>query len=130
MTKAVRAQRSDGGATHSRILEAAGELFASTGFAETTNKMIAAQAEVDLASINYHFGSRNSLYQAVLLEAHNRFVSVESLRQLAASDLPAKIEVENAGRRIGEKRDRRARLACGGFLPGRCCRRRPIFRFC
>ena len=90
MTKAVRAQRSDGGATYGRILEAAGELFASTGFAETTSKMIAAQAEVDLASINYHFGSRNSLYQAVLVEAHNRFVSVESLQHLAASDLPAR----------------------------------------
>lgn len=90
MTKAVRAQRSDGGATRGRILEVAGELFASTGFAETTNKMIAAQAEVDLASINYHFGSRNGLYQAVLLAAHNRFVSVESLQQLASSDRPAR----------------------------------------
>lgn len=90
MTKTVRAQRSDGGATHSRILEAAGELFASTGFAETTNKMIAVQAEVDLASINYHFGSRNGLYQAVLVEAHDRLVSLDSLQRLASSDFPAR----------------------------------------
>jgi AcrR family transcriptional regulator len=90
MSKVARAQRTDGGLTYNRILEAAGELFASTGFAETTNKMIAARAEVDLASVNYHFGSRNGLYQAVLVEAHRRLVSVDSLQQLAATNLSAR----------------------------------------
>ena len=80
-------QRTDGETTYNRILEAAGKLFASAGFAETTNKMIAASAEVDLASINYHFGSRSGLYEAVLLEAHNRLVNVESLQQVASSRL-------------------------------------------
>ncbi len=90
MSKTARTQRTDGGMTYNRILEAAGELFASTGFAETTNKMIAARAQVDLASINYHFGSRNGLYQAVLVDAHRRLVSVESLQQLVATDLTAR----------------------------------------
>lgn len=89
MKKPARSQRPDGEATHNRILEAAGALFATAGFAETTNKMIAARAEVDLASINYHFGSRNGLYQAVLVDAHRRLVSVDSLRQLVATDLTA-----------------------------------------
>lgn len=86
----TRPLRADGEATRNRILEAAGDLFASVGFAETTNKMIAARAEVDLASINYHFGSRSGLYQAVLVEAHRRFVSVDSLAQLATADLTAR----------------------------------------
>ncbi len=90
MKKTVRTQRTDGGVTHSRILDMAGELFASTGFAETTGKMIAAKAEVDLASINYHFGSRSGLYQAVLVEAHRRLVSVDSLQQLASTNLSAR----------------------------------------
>ncbi|MDH0912840.1 CerR family C-terminal domain-containing protein [Rhizobium pusense] len=90
MGKTPRAQRTDGEVTYNRILEAAGELLASTGFAETTNKMIAAHAEVDLASINYHFGSRDGLYQAVLVEAHRRLVGVEALDRLAASDLTAR----------------------------------------
>lgn len=90
MKKPGRTQRNDGEATYNRILDAAGELFASTGFAETTNKMIAAKAEVDLASINYHFGSRNGLYQAVLVEAHRRLVSIDSLQRLDAADLPAR----------------------------------------
>ena len=42
MSKPARGLRSDGEATKTRILEAAGELFAATGYAETSNKDIAA----------------------------------------------------------------------------------------
>lgn len=82
MGKAVRL---DGEATRARILAAAGELFASTGYAETTNKAIASRAQVDLASINYHFGSRSGLYQAVLIEAHRQLVDYADLHRLAES---------------------------------------------
>lgn len=88
MNRPLRGLRSDGEATRTRILEAAGELFATTGYAETTNKAIAAQAQVDLASINYHFGNRSGLYQAVLAEAHHRLVGFDELRKLVGSDLP------------------------------------------
>lgn len=89
MKKAIRTLRPDGEATRARILEAAGELFAGGGFAETTSKAIAAHAGVDLASINYHFGSRAGLYQAVLVEAHHRLVDVADLQQLVHSPMPA-----------------------------------------
>ncbi|MFT7723459.1 MAG: CerR family C-terminal domain-containing protein [Roseateles sp.] len=88
MNRSPRGLRADGEATRTRILEAAGELFAGTGYAETTNKAIAARAGVDLASINYHFGNRGGLYQAVLAEAHRRLVDVDDLRQVADSGLP------------------------------------------
>ncbi len=86
MNRPSRELRSDGEATRTRILEAAGELFAASGYAETTNKAIAARAQVDLASINYHFGSRSGLYQAVLAEAHGRLLGIAELRQLAGSE--------------------------------------------
>jgi AcrR family transcriptional regulator len=89
MTRSARAQRGDGEATRARILEAAGELFASTGFAETTSKAIAARADVDLALINYHFGSRSGLYQAVLVEAHRRFMDLADLQALAQNPVSA-----------------------------------------
>ncbi|MDO5651619.1 MAG: TetR/AcrR family transcriptional regulator [Moraxella sp.] len=85
---APRNSRSDGNATYARILETAGELFAAQGFAQTPNKAIAAAAQVDLASINYHFGNRDGLYQAVLIEAHSRIISLMDLQQLADSPLP------------------------------------------
>lgn len=87
MSQASRAQRADGEATYKRILEAAGELIAASGFSETSSKAIAARAEVDLASINYHFGSRGGLYEALLAEAHRRLISIDDLRQIAATDI-------------------------------------------
>lgn len=87
---AGKALRADGEATRARILEAAGELAAQAGFAATPSKAIAARAQVDLASINYHFGGRAGLHQAVLVEAHRRFVSLPELQRLAAANcLPA-----------------------------------------
>ena len=90
MKQSARAVRADGEATRARILDAAGELFAAAGFAEITSKAIAAKAEVDLASINYHSGSRNGLYQAVLIEAHRRLVDIADLQRLVQSALPAR----------------------------------------
>ena len=84
-----RGTRADGELTRTRILETAGQLFAAHGFAATPSKAIAAQTEVDLASINYHFGSRNGLYQAALIEAHRRVMDVANLRSLVDSPLPA-----------------------------------------
>jgi len=79
-----REPRKDGEATRLRILQAAGELFAANGQGETSNKAVAARAEVDLASINYHFGSRNGLYLAVLDEARRRFLDISDLQRISA----------------------------------------------
>lgn len=51
--------------TKKKILNAAEELFADRGFAETSLRVITARAEVNLASVNYHFGSKKSLIEAV-----------------------------------------------------------------
>ena len=51
--------------TKERILDAADVLFAERGFAETSLRVITARADVNLASVNYHFGSKKSLIQAV-----------------------------------------------------------------
>lgn len=90
MSKAPRALRADGEVTYKRLLEAAGDLIAASGFAETTNKAIAARAGADLASINYHFRSRGGLYEAVLAEAHRRLIDIEDLRRIAALEMPAR----------------------------------------
>ncbi|MFV0244750.1 MAG: TetR/AcrR family transcriptional regulator [Qingshengfaniella sp.] len=84
-----RETRSDGAITRRRILDVAGERFAAAGFAETSSKEIAAAAEVDLASINYHFGTRSGLYQAVLAEAHRQLADREDLERIFNGDGPA-----------------------------------------
>ncbi|MDX1800710.1 MAG: TetR/AcrR family transcriptional regulator [Marinobacter sp.] len=51
--------------TVDRILDAAEELFAERGFSETSLRMITSKASVNLAAVNYHFGSKNALIQSV-----------------------------------------------------------------
>ena len=51
--------------TKEKILDAAEELFADFGFSETSLRMITTKAKVNLASVNYHFGSKKTLIQAV-----------------------------------------------------------------
>lgn len=75
----VRTPRPGGQATRQHLLDTAGQLFAERGFAEGTTKEIAERAGTPMASINYHFGSRDGLYEAVLIEAHRQIVSLEEL---------------------------------------------------
>ncbi|BBM03857.1 TetR/AcrR family transcriptional regulator [Microbulbifer sp. GL-2] len=51
--------------TVSRILDAAEVLFAERGFTETSLRTITSTAGVNLAAVNYHFGSKKELIQAV-----------------------------------------------------------------
>lgn len=61
--------------TRESILDTAEALFAQQGHDGTSMRQITAAAGVNLASVNYHFGSKESLVQAVLkrrLEVLNR----------------------------------------------------------
>lgn len=51
--------------TVDRILRAATVLFSERGFAETSLRTITGMADVNLAAVNYHFGTKKSLIQSV-----------------------------------------------------------------
>lgn len=51
--------------TRRRILNAAEVLFVAHGFDGTSMRMLTSQAGVNLASVNYHFGSKEELIRAV-----------------------------------------------------------------
>ncbi|QFU22670.1 TetR family transcriptional regulator [Shewanella eurypsychrophilus] len=69
------ANRSD---TKTRILDAAEKLFAERGFSETSLRLITSKAEVNLASVNYHFGSKKELIRAVLARYLDVFMPAAS----------------------------------------------------
>jgi len=63
--------------TKQRILDEAERLFAENGFAGTSLRRIIGAAEVNLAAVHYHFHSKESLLEAVLMRhvlSDERFV--------------------------------------------------------
>jgi AcrR family transcriptional regulator len=67
-----------------RLIEAAGEVFAENGFRLATVRDICARAGVSPGAVNYHFGSKEGLYEAVLRRAHPA-----SIAQYVASEVAA-----------------------------------------
>src|SRR5262249_29282325 len=56
-------------ATREKIIKAASRAFARNGYDGASIRAIVAEAEVNQAAINYHFGSKEGLYRAVLQAA-------------------------------------------------------------
>lgn len=52
--------------TKTKILDSAEKLFAIKGFAGTSIRTIVHEADVNIAAIHYHFGSKEALLEAVL----------------------------------------------------------------
>ena len=52
--------------TKDRIIAAAQALFAEKGFPATSMREITTRADVNLAAINYHFGSKENLLHEIL----------------------------------------------------------------
>lgn len=52
--------------TKDKILDTAESLFAELGFDNTSLRAITSEADVNLAAVNYHFGSKKELIHAVL----------------------------------------------------------------
>ena len=63
---------SDAAETRRRIVDVAPRAFAAGGFAVATNRDIAHAAGVTTGAVCHHFGSKESLYLAVHIDAHDR----------------------------------------------------------
>src|SRR5688572_2511769 len=77
--------------TRTRILDAAEELFMQHGFEGTSMRLLTAKAGVNLAAVNYHFGSKDALIEALF----RRRLDPMNAARLAALE---KLETEVPGR--------------------------------
>jgi AcrR family transcriptional regulator len=66
MTCGVKMAKNGEKDTKRLILNAAEKLFANDGFSATSLRQITTAADVNLAAVNYHFGSKESLIDAVI----------------------------------------------------------------
>lgn len=77
--------RGNGTQTRQQLLEVAGRVFAERGYVRATSKEICELAAANIAAVNYHFGSKDGLYAAVLEEAHARLVSIDLVAEITES---------------------------------------------
>lgn len=70
--------------TRTKILDAASWCFSREGYAATTTRTVARLAKVNVATLNYHFGGKEALHNAVLQGAHEDLTAFQP-----PSDLPA-----------------------------------------
>ena len=77
--------------TKERILDAAETLFMEHGYEATSLRALTAAADVNLAAVNYHFGTKEELFQTVL----TRRLDPMNQRRL---ELLTRLEAESAGR--------------------------------
>ena len=71
--------------TRASILDAAERLYADRGFADVTLRDIVAAANVNLAAVNYHFGSKDELI-AELFVTRSLATNRERLNELKAAE--------------------------------------------
>lgn len=87
--------------TVTRILDTAEVLFAERGFTETSLRNITSKAKVNLAAVNYHFGSKKVLIQSVFSRYLDPFSerfhkSLDELEKRYQGDvIPLEVLLEN-----------------------------------
>jgi len=80
--------------TKVKILNAAEALFAEHGFEQTSMRQITTAAEVNLASVNYHFGSKKALIQAVIARYSSVFMPALDAQLQALQQRPQVTSIE------------------------------------
>ncbi len=70
-----RATRANGRATRERIIDEATRLFADTGYEATSLRQIAQAADIDSATLKYHFGDKPNLFAEVYRLGHEEFLA-------------------------------------------------------
>ena len=87
--------------TRTRILDVSEELFMQHGFEGTSMRLLTTKAGVNLAAVNYHFGSKDALIEAVFrrrLDPMNaeRIVALDRLEKSAGGVALAPAEIIRA----------------------------------
>lgn len=79
--------------TKDRILNAAEALFAEQGFSATSLREVTSRADVNIAAVNYHFGSKENLVNEVFRRRMDEMSQARlTLLKAAEAEQPGQIE--------------------------------------
>lgn len=79
--------------TKERLLSAAEDLFAQFGFAGTSLRQVTTHADVNIAAVNYHFGSKENLVNEVFRRRLDE-LSQKRLAALSTAQAQAEPQIE------------------------------------
>jgi len=79
--------------TRARLLNAAARLFAERGFARVTVRDICKKARANVAAVNYHFGGKDGLYDAVMRMAIETMQATTEAARLGGCDKPPEARI-------------------------------------
>jgi TetR/AcrR family transcriptional regulator, regulator of cefoperazone and chloramphenicol sensitivity len=84
----MKIPREDSTRTRSRLLTAAGEVFAEKGFRDATIAEICLKAGANVAAVNYHFGTKTALYSEAWRHAFTQSMEAHPPDGGVAADAP------------------------------------------
>jgi len=90
----MKSNKSTGLNAKERILDVSEELFANGSFASVSVRSVTGQAGVNLSAVNYYFGSKQGLFQAVYIRRAT-LMNHERLHLLHEADEKAQAEGRN-----------------------------------
>ena len=71
MRSTLEKARKNPASMKAKILTAARRIFGEYGFHGTTTRMIASEVGIDISTLHYHWGDKNDLYEAVVMDVNN-----------------------------------------------------------
>ena len=95
MPSRLQKARQDPNSMKARILSAARRLFGEYGYNDTTTRMIAGDVGIDISTLYYHWGEKQDLYEAVLIEISDEIQEKlnEVEKKVSGLNLTSRLEI-------------------------------------
>jgi AcrR family transcriptional regulator len=93
MPSRLERARNDPNSMKAKILAAARRIFGEFGYSDTTTRMIAKDVGIDISTLYYHWGEKQDLYEAVLMDVGDEI-------QQKLRDIEHHVSGQSLGRRL------------------------------
>ena len=95
MPSRLEKARKDPNSMKAKILSSARKLFGEYGYNDTTTRMIAGDVGIDISTLYYHWGEKQDLYEAVLMEISEeiKLKLIEVEKTVSGQSLAVRLEL-------------------------------------